>query len=147
MKKFTGPALAVLIICFLATINISIAQKLTPSMEAWKGLLDKPELANYFSDVFNNLGIEVEETGEKFTVHHKGDHFTLTHGIDENKVNYVARIKLQNVKNMVQHGTDANISTEESFKILSVLFKLQVSEPALKNAFCNRRVKIKYFKV
>ena len=98
------------------------AQEPTPSMKAWEGMLDKVELANWFSDVFNTLGITVFETGEKFTVNHKGDHFTLTNGIDEANVDYSVTIKLENVSNMSKHGEDSQISSYEAYRILAVLF-------------------------
>jgi len=111
--------------------NKSFAQEHSKSMEAWQELLNKPELADYFSDIFTNLGIEVEETIEKFTVHHKGDHFTLSQGINKDEVDYSVKIKLENVRNMASHGKDDKISTEESYRILSVLFT-PLTEASLK---------------
>ena len=42
------------------------------SIETWRNILQTPELTDYFRGVFNHLGIEVEETGERFTIHHQG---------------------------------------------------------------------------
>lgn len=125
------------LLCWWVNTSILYGQEQMLSMHAWDQLLDKPELANYFADIFEDLGIVVEETGEAFTVHHKGDHFTLTEGVDEQKVDYVAHIKLENVKNMAAHGEDATISSEESYRIMSVLFT-PLTQASLKNPMLSK---------
>ena len=119
LSKLYSCAIIVMLLCFT---NNLFAQEETPSMKAWSGLLDKPELAEFFSDIFDNLGIILEETNEKFTVHHKGDHFELSNGIDESNVDYIVNLKLENVSNMVKHGADEKISSQEAYRIMSVLF-------------------------
>lgn len=107
----------------LLIIPLSLkSQEETPSMKAWAGLLDKPELAQFFSDVFDDMGIIVDGTDDKFTVHHKGDHFTLTNGIEEDNVDYVVTLQQENIANMAAHGADASISEDEAYRILAVLF-------------------------
>ncbi len=102
--------------------NPLYSQALSPSMEQWQSLLNKPGLADYFSDVFLNLGLVVEDTDEQFTVHHKGDHFALSSGLTENEVDYVVNVNAQNIANMLDHGKEGNINDDESFEILSVMF-------------------------
>ena len=115
------------------------AQEQTPSMKAWSVMLDKPQLAEFFHGMFENLGIRVEETGEEFTVHHLGNSFSMSAGIDENGVDYIADIKLENVKNMMQHGADEKIDPMEAHRIVSVLFtpltKVTLKNPIMSNGF------------
>lgn len=109
----------------------SLAQN-SPSMEHWEKLLDKKELAEYFSGIFNSMGFIVEETGEQFTVHHQGDHFTMETGIQNDSVDYVVNLKLENISNMESHGDDSRIDDYESFRIMSVLFT-PLTEASLTN--------------
>lgn len=109
-----------LFILLLTSSTISFGQE--RSMEMWNSLLNKPELANYFSGIFNDMGFIIEETGEKFTVMHKGDHFTMKEGIENDKVDYIVNLKLENIQNMLKHGGDSKIDEYESFRIMSVFF-------------------------
>ena len=67
------------------------------SLDAWKSILQTPELLSYFDNVFNYLGISIEETGEEFTIHHAGDKFIFSKGISKDKVDFIVPIKLENI--------------------------------------------------
>ena len=112
MKKILIIALA---------LNIIFPQSAT-SMEAWQGILQTPELLDYFNDVFQYLGVEVEETGEKFTIEHAGDRFILSEGFKPGKVDFIVPLKLENIENMIKHSKDGKIDPSESWRILDVLF-------------------------
>ncbi len=112
---------AVVFILFFQINNLS-AQDYSPSMKAWDNLLNKPQLAEFFTDIFDNLGIILDESNEKFTVHHKGNHFELSKGVDKSKVDYVVYLKSENIANMAKHGSDSVITSQETYKIMSVLF-------------------------
>ncbi len=92
------------------------------AVEAWRSLLDKPELANYFSGMFESLGITIQETGEQLTVLHKVNHFEIIAGLDSTHVDFNIELRLENVVRMQQHGKDGKINADESFRIMSVLF-------------------------
>jgi hypothetical protein len=109
---------SLLLVC-LVLASFSNAQS---SMSQWNHLLEKEELVAYFSGVFEQLGITIAETGEKFTVIHKGNHFLLLEGVEEQTVDYHVQLKLENISNMVNHGADDKIDEQESFQIMSVLF-------------------------
>ncbi len=106
----------------------------SPSMKAWSHLLEEPQLAAFFNGMFEHLGIRVQETGEAFTVHHHGDKFSLSDGVDENEADYVAEIRQENVDNMVRHGEDGKIDRAEAFAIVSVLFS-PLTRVSLKNRY------------
>lgn len=106
-------------LAFLFSLNEVKSQK---TMEAWNDLLDKKEFADYFSGMFNKLGIVVKETGERFTVIHKGDHFELKDGINEEEADYVVKLELHNIKDLREHGEDEVIDDNESFRIMRTLF-------------------------
>lgn len=105
----------------------------------WDKLLDKEGLVEYFSGIFNQLGIKIEETGEKFTVVNHDDHFDLIDGVDKSKVDYYVTLSMQNMKNMQAHGDDDKIDEAESYQIMSVLFtpltRASLSAPLLNRPF------------
>jgi hypothetical protein len=105
------------------------------SLSQWESIFQTPELVIYFDGIFNNLGVLVEETGEKFTIQHTGTSFEFKAGFDIKKVDFVVPIKLQNIQNMVNHANDGEISAIESWRILNVLFtpmtKVTLQTPVL----------------
>ncbi|MDA0986447.1 MAG: hypothetical protein O3A55_02430 [Bacteroidetes bacterium] len=94
--------------------------------------MQTPELSNYFNGVFDNLGIVVEETGEKFTIHNTGKQFTFENGIKESKVDFIVPVQLANIQNMVMHAKDGKIDLAESWRIVDVLFT-SLTQETLKN--------------
>lgn len=115
MKKY-----GTLLILVLIPLSGIMAQ--TPMMRAWQHLLNKRELAAYFAGSFEKLGIIVDSANEAFTVVHAIDHFTLEEGVDSAKVDYVVRLRPENIRNMKKHGADNVIDAMESYRIMSVLF-------------------------
>jgi hypothetical protein len=122
------------ILCSLflvGTVGASMAQK-EEAATLWESLLNKQELAQYFSGIFEKMAFVIEETDERFTVGHHGDHFTLSKGIVENEVDYLVRLKMENVKNLIHHSADGEIDEGESFRIMAVLFT-PLTEASLTN--------------
>ena len=109
-------------IFFLFLISTSIYGQEVSSLQKWEKILQTPELLNYFNGVFDHLGIEIKETGESFTIHHQGDIFTFEKGIVKEKVDFIVPLELQNIENMIKHAKDGEISDNESWRILNVLF-------------------------
>ncbi|MDX1653232.1 MAG: hypothetical protein R3277_12110 [Brumimicrobium sp.] len=120
-KSLLEAAKRILIALFFTGVS-SATLKAQKTMEEWESLLDKKELADYFSGMFNKLGIVVNETSERFTVIHQGDHFELREGINEEEVDYVVNLGLNNIADMRAHGADDIIDESESFKIMATLF-------------------------
>ena len=68
---------------FLISLTILISllkSEETSSMNAWKEIFQTPEIISYFQDVFESLGVSIEETGERFTIHHNGDKLIFEEG-------------------------------------------------------------------
>ncbi len=121
--------LIVVILAFCATQ--SLAQE--GAMESWQKLLNQKGLADYFKGTFETLGIFIKETNETFTVHHQGDHFELSKGVDSSEVDYLVELKPENINNMEKYGADGEVSEMESYHIMSVLFT-PLTESALNNS-------------
>ena len=119
-------------IIFIGLIFSALSSQAT-SIDAWRGILQTPELVEYFDNVFQRLGIEVEETGERFTIEHTGSELILSDGIDESNVDFIVPIKLQNIQNMINHSKDGKIDSSESWRILDVLFTVSPSLISVEN--------------
>ena len=81
------------------------------------------------------MGVDIEETGEKFTIHHTGEKFIFEEGIIEDAVDFIVPLQLENINNMMQHAEDGEIDSSESWRILDVLFtpltKVTLQNPVL----------------
>ncbi len=106
------------LILLFTTLN---GQESQSSLTAWKAIAQTPEIVEYFSGMFDKLGIQVEETGEAFTIHHQGNKMNLYNGIDPD-IDFLVPLKKQNIDNMISHSKDGKINPEESWRILDVLF-------------------------
>jgi len=120
-------------ILFIITLLISpLKSEYTSSLDAWENILQTPELLLYFNDVFDHLGIIIEETDEKFTIHHLDTEFIFEEGIVEGAVDFIVPLKLKNIENMMLHAKDGKIDSSESWRILNVLFT-PLTEVTLQN--------------
>ena len=120
-------------ILFIITLVISpLKSEYTSSLDAWENILQTPELLLYFNDVFDHLGIIIEETDEKFTIHHLDEEFIFEEGIVESAVDFIVPLKLENIENMMLHAKDGKIDSSESWRILNVLFT-PLTEVTLQN--------------
>lgn len=107
--------------------------------ELWAPILEQKDAANYFSGMWESLGINVEATSESITVYHKGDHFELKDGVDEAAVDYNVFLQPENITNMARHGADGKIDAYESYKIMGALFtpfmRSSLTHPMMNKAF------------
>ena len=87
-----------------------------------ENIMQTEDLLSYFDNVFETLGIRIEDTGEEFTVQHTGSEFIFKDGIAQDSVDFIVPLKLVNIQNMVQHSKDGEIDKSESWRILDVLF-------------------------
>ena len=90
-------------------------------MQLWQGIADTPALVEYFKDSFDTLGVSVEGTEHSLTVTHTGTALELKSGIAED-VDFQVTITPEQVMNMVSNAEDNQISEQESWRILNVLF-------------------------
>ena len=111
-----------LFLSLLFSANTSFSQEKILAGEAWEELTQKKFLADFFKDYFVNLGVEVRETGEQITVLHKGDHFKIVEGINEEEVDYILPIGTENILNLIKHANDGEVDAQETYQILAVLF-------------------------
>ncbi len=105
----------------LFLVNFSYAQEPT-SLDILKGIAQTPEIAKFFEGTFNHLGIIIDESGEKITLHHEGDKITIEEGLDPNKVDFVLPLILKDIGNVVKFSSDGKFDEEEATHVAKVFF-------------------------
>ncbi|CAN5588854.1 hypothetical protein BH10CHL1_BH10CHL1_25360 [soil metagenome] len=91
------------------------------AMERWQAILQTPTIVAYFRGVFNQVGIQVLETDEQFTVTHTGERITFTPGIQAT-VDFVVPVTVAHIQNLVNAASDGEIDATEAWRIVQVLF-------------------------
>ncbi|MEC7987607.1 MAG: hypothetical protein VX278_20740 [Myxococcota bacterium] len=112
------------------------------AMDVWNGITKTPALVEYFKDTFDTIGVSIEGTDERFTVEHTGTELKLSEGIAED-VNFRVSISEKQVSNMVKNAEDNQISADESWRIMSVLFTPMTSVTLDNPVFVNNRMRKK----
>ena len=110
----------IIILSFLL-ISLSYSENYSARITL-ENIMQTEDLLSYFDNVFETLGIRIEDTGEEFTVQHTGSEFIFKDGIAKDSVDFIVPLKLVNIQNMVQHSKDGKIDKSESWRILDVLF-------------------------
>ena len=110
----------IIILSFLL-ISLSYSENYSARITL-ENIMQTEDLLSYFDNVFETLGIRIEDTGEEFTVQHTGSEFIFKDGIAKDSVDFIVPLKLVNIQNMVQHSKDGEIDKSESWRILDVLF-------------------------
>ena len=72
-------------------------EKIT-ALQAWKAIQQTPEIVNYFSGIFDVIGVTIEETGEELTIAMEEDSIRIEAGLPE-KADFVVPLKWENVEN------------------------------------------------
>ena len=104
------------LISFILVGVTSYSQTVPDSLSVkkhWEPILKESKLAIYFSGMWESLGVTIDETGEKITVLHKGDHFELVDGVNEDSVDYSVKLRLFDVKNAASYAAEGGINSDE----------------------------------
>ncbi|MAI86583.1 MAG: hypothetical protein CMF99_05405 [Candidatus Marinimicrobia bacterium] len=109
-------------ILYIIVLSKFIWSQEMSSMKALEAIFQTSAIVDYFDGMFTHLGIIVEETGEKFTIHHNGESIKFIKGLNKKNVDFIVPLGIQNIENMVSHAKSGTISNQESWQILSVLF-------------------------
>lgn len=101
------------------TVSVSTTAK--PALQVWSEIVQTPEVIGYFEGVFSRAGIQVEETGEAFTVINEGTRISFAPGLQPD-LDFLVPLKQENIDRLVAHTADGVIDAEESWRIVQVLF-------------------------
>lgn len=92
------------------------------SIEKWQPLTTNKNLLDFVNGLFERIGVEVEDTGERFTVVHKGDRVELRDGVDAKAVDYTISIGSSQVDRLAHEAAKPTLSELEKYRIMAELF-------------------------
>ena len=91
------------------------------AVDLWRAVAQTDELVDFFTGMFEVMGIVIEETGEEFTVRVGEGKVHIEPGLPE-RCDFLVPLKMENVTNMVSHAADGRLVEFEMWRIASVLF-------------------------
>lgn len=106
------------------------------AIDLWRAVAQTDELVDFFTGMFDVIGITIEETGEELTVSVGEGRIHIEPGLPD-RYDFLVPLKMENVTNMVSHATDGRLNEFETWRIASVLFTPMTRE-TLKNPVMSR---------
>jgi hypothetical protein len=93
----------------------------TGGMATWQAVALTPEIVAFFENLFERIGIVVTDTGERFTVLHRGDRIDFEPGIT-GPVDYTVEITTLQVERLAVYARTGRIPEEEQYRVMKVFF-------------------------
>ena len=81
-----------------------------------------PEAREFFSLLFERIGIRVMGTGEELSCYHRGTHIDFEEQLDESNVDYVLELTTEQVDALVELVSVGDIDQVRRYSILKALF-------------------------
>src|SRR5437867_8965376 len=92
------------------------------ALEKWQSLTQHPAVVKFFHGLFDSAGVNIKDTGEQFTCHHRGERIEFDPGIDPAKVDYTVDISMAQVDRLAAHAQTGELDESEKYRIVSTLF-------------------------
>ena len=108
------------------------------AIDLWRAVAQTDELVDFFTGMFDVIGITIEETGEEFTVRVGEGKVHIEPGLPD-RSDFLVPLKMENVTNMVSHAADGSLDAFETWRIASVLFT-PLTRETLKNPVMSRGI-------
>ena len=108
------------------------------ALDLWRAVAQTDELVDFFTGMFDVIGITIEETGEELTVRVGKGKIHIEPGLPD-RWDFLVPLKMENVTNMVSHAADGRLDAFETWRIASVLFT-PLTRETLKNPVMSRGV-------
>lgn len=103
------------------------------------------ELVGFFSDMFDVMGITIEETGEELTVRISEDGIAIAAGLPD-EYDFLVPLKMENITNMVDHAEGGSLTEFAVWRIASVLFtpltRETLKNPVMSNGYLRRLARV-----
>ena len=106
------------------------------AVDLWRAVAQTDELVDFFTGMFEVMGITIEETGEELTLRVGEGKVHIEPGLPD-RSDFLVPLKMENVTNMVSHAADGRLDAFETWRIASVLFT-PLTRETLKNPVMSR---------
>lgn len=109
---------------------------MSPNHARLQSLVEEPAARAFFNGLFARAHLELDDTGERFTVTQAGDAVRVTEGFDGPAPNLVVRLASQNLANLEAIFSDQHVSGDETYRIVRFMVR-PCLEAALKMPILN----------
>jgi hypothetical protein len=92
------------------------------SADKFKLIHRYPAARDFFSILFESVGIRVVNTGEEFSCYHRGTHIDFEELLDESSVDYTVVLTTEQVDSLVGLMSVEDIDDVRRYRILKTLF-------------------------
>lgn len=92
------------------------------ALAKWQSLTQHQPVVEFFRDLLESAGVNITDTGEQFTCHHRGDRIDFEPGINPAKVDYTVNISMAQVDRLAAHAETGQLIEAEKYRIVSTLF-------------------------
>ena len=93
------------------------------AVEKLRSLEQSPSTSDFFSILFETVGIRIVDTGEELSCYHQGQHIEFCEQLNESAVNYVLELTTEQVDNLVELLSFKDIDEVRRYNILKTLFQ------------------------
>ena len=115
------------------------------AIDLWRAVAQTDELVDFFTGMFDMMGITIEETGEELTVSVDENNIHIEPGLPD-RCDFLVSLKIDNVTNMVSHAADGRLDEFETWRIASVLFtpltRESLKNPVMSNGILRRLARV-----
>ena len=109
------------------------------SLQKLKLTQQSPAILDFFSVLFERIGIRVLDTGEELSCCHRGIHIDFEEELDESNVDYVLELTTKQVDGLVELVSVGDIDEERRYSIFKMLF-VPAIEASINPFPCLKRV-------
>lgn len=93
------------------------------TVEKLRSLEQSPSVLDFFSILFETVGIRVLDTGEELNCYHHGQHIEFCEQLNESAVDYVLELTTEQVDNLIELLSFKDIDEVRRYNILKTLFQ------------------------
>ena len=93
------------------------------NLEKWEQLTINTEILQFFNGLFENVGIHILDTDEKFTCSQKENSITFNDGIDQIEVDFTVQIYSYQVDRLAAQVKTGEIDKVEKYRVVSALYE------------------------
>lgn len=109
-------------------------------------LAQKSSAVEWFKGLFQQVHLEITDTGEKFTILHHGDRVEVITGFQTKDPNFVIPLESENIQRLVAAFEDDAINPQEEYRIVKFMLKpclkAALEMPILNNTAIQKIVKV-----
>jgi len=109
-------------------------------------LAQKSSAVEWFKGLFQQVHLEITDTGEKFTILHHGDRVEVMTGFQTKDPNFVIPLESENIQRLVAAFEDDAINPQEEYRIVKFMLKpclkAALEMPILNNKAIQKIVKV-----